>query len=227
MTHYPALRPLAFRNRTVYNGACRRPTPVSPPRARAFPLPSPLGDLCTTPLVLEGAGRSCSLSLWERVGVRVFRATHPGLRKGLLWAPRLWRRPWAGFLRASLAVLRRLRPFRPEPGPLPPAAPGPSARRGLAPAPRVPSTASLHPKKSPKTLPRQRDPLWGSRWRGRVPPFIPHAHLGTPRPFRPPENPSCFRHPVNWPRRAPAAPHPRLRRYHDPRRDSLNPRPHA
>ncbi len=26
---------------------------------------------------------SCSRSLWERVGVRVFRATHPGLRKGL------------------------------------------------------------------------------------------------------------------------------------------------
>ncbi len=28
-------------------------------------------------------GRSCSLSLWERVGVRVFRATIPGFRKGL------------------------------------------------------------------------------------------------------------------------------------------------
>ncbi len=40
-------------------------------------------DLCKTPPRPRKRGRSFSLSLWERVGVRVFRATSLGLRKGL------------------------------------------------------------------------------------------------------------------------------------------------
>ena len=181
--------------------------------------PSPLRDkagmrVAATPSVLSALTSHFS-QLTPRLPLRVFRATTPGLRKGLLWAPRLWRHPWVGFLRASLAVLLRLDPFRPEPGLLPPATPGHCARRGRAPLlctpqPR-PSTRKIRP-----TPPRSpaRPPL-GVAPASERSPFIPHSRPAARRPFRRPGNPPWFAHPVNWARRAEPRPQSGHRRYHD------------
>ena len=186
--------------------------------------PSPMRDkarmrVAATPRV-PSALTSHFSQLTPRLPLRVFRATTRGLRKGLLWAPRLWRHPWSRFLRASLAVLLRLGPCRPEPGLLPPATPGHCARPGLAPgSPRPPSRvaspASLHPKNPPSPSRSPARPPLGVAPASERSPFIPHSRPAARRPFRRPGNPPWFAHPVNWPRRAEPRPQSGHRRYHD------------
>ena len=84
-----ALRPLDLCNRMVYNGASRCPSPAEEPRVSApFPYP-PLWETIAQRPRPRRCGRSCSLSLWERARVRVFRS-----------------RTWPQQLRADAAVIR-------------------------------------------------------------------------------------------------------------------------
>ena len=177
------------------------------------PLPSPLAlwrPLRNVSRLLM-RGRSCSLSPWERVGVRVFRATTPGLCKGLLWA-----RVGETVFRATTLGLSRgfrwqsLAPFllswalrRPASPPTPnlpvpdPSNPRPrtvipSARvapRALAARrPPLPWRCELSPqnrvnpaKNSPKLSLASR-PSLGAGWPETVPPFTPHQLPPHPRP---------------------------------------------
>ena len=165
--------------------------------------------VAATPSVLSALTSHFS-QLTPRLPLRVFRATTRGLRKGLLRAPRLWRRPWSRFLRASLAVLLRLGPCRPEPGLLPPATSG---------APRPPNprrfTSVPPPKNSPSPSRSPARPPLGVAPASERSPFIPHSRPAARRPFRRPGNPPCFAHPVNWPRKAEPRPQSGHRRYHD------------
>ena len=78
---------LALRNHLVYTRDTlphvHPPPPCSPASSDSSPPWRPLHS-SPGPRI---CGRSYSLYRWERVGVRVFRATTPGLRKGLSWRP--------------------------------------------------------------------------------------------------------------------------------------------
>ena len=124
-------------------------------------------------------------------------------------------RPSPAGIQPSLPLVHRLRPksaLSPAPGTSMPTCPLRQIRPDAqdSPAPQKIRSNCLSP---------ARTPSGGSGWRETVPPFTPT--LG-PRPGARSGVPGtlpCSAHPVNRPRRAPVAPHPRLRRYHEPRRD--------
>ena len=161
--------------------------------------PSPMRDkarmrVAATPRV-PSALTSHFSQLTPRLPLRVFRATHPGLRKGLLWAPRLRRHPWLGFMRAALAVLLRLGPVRPEPGRLPPATPAHSARRGLAPHRSAPPTSVPPPQKSAHTVSLAGATPSGGRAGERAVPLYPPLAACCPSSVPAPRKPTLVRAP--------------------------------
>ena len=165
--------------------------------------PSPMRDkarmrVAATPRV-PSALTSHFSQLTPRLPLRVFRATHPGLRKGLLWAPRLRRHPWSGFIRAALAVLLRLGPVRPEPGLLPPATPGHCARPGPARSP-----CSRHPHRFTSVPPPEKFALTvslagatpsGGRAGERAVPLYPPLAARCPSSVPAPRKPTLVRAP--------------------------------